>query len=47
MEETTHIRIFTNTKLILDSLKIHPNQSYDEVIQSLIMNKKGEKDGRM
>ena len=39
-KETDLIRVSKNTKNILVSMKVHPNQSFDEVIQNLIMNKK-------
>ncbi len=32
----TTIKISTETKIALDSFKIHPRQSYDEVLQELI-----------
>ncbi len=35
--ETTTIAVSHKTKAMLDKLKIHPNQSYDEAIAKLIM----------
>lgn len=34
--ESTTIMIYLDTKAKLDSRKIHPNQSYDEVIKKLL-----------
>lgn len=39
-DEWTHIRIRNQTKDILDSKKIHPNQSYNEIIEYIIFNNK-------
>ena len=39
---TTTIRISIETKDKLEKLKIHPNQSYSEVILKLINQKGGE-----
>ena len=36
------IRIKLKTKAALDKLKIHPRQSYDEVIRILLGKKKGK-----
>ena len=35
-EEYTSIAIMPSTKALLDKLKIHPNQSYDEIIREII-----------
>ena len=35
-ESTTVMKIKISTKKKLDKLKVHPNQSYDEVIQELL-----------
>jgi len=42
-EEATTIRIRKSTKDILDSLKIHPRETYEDVILRLIKEKRGEK----
>ena len=39
MEETT-IMVKKKTSKVLEELKIHPRQSYDEVIQELLKNNK-------
>jgi len=40
MEKTT-IQISKQTKALLDELKIHPRETYDEVIRRLIESRKG------
>jgi len=40
--ETSTIMVYLDTKDKLDKLKIHPNQSYDEVIQKLLKQKEEE-----
>jgi predicted CopG family antitoxin len=39
---TEFIRVTGNVKSMLDKLKVHQNQSYNEVIHKLILDKKGE-----
>ena len=36
-EEYTTISLMPSTKALLDKLKVHPNQSYDEIIREIIM----------
>jgi hypothetical protein len=42
----THIRVNMATKVLLDKLKVHPRQSYDEVINELVdfVKKRGDAD---
>jgi len=35
-EEYTTISVMPSTKALLDKIKIHPNQSYDEIIREII-----------
>jgi len=35
-EEYTTISLMPSTKALLDKIKVHPNQSYDEAIRNLI-----------
>ncbi len=35
-EKQTTIAVGESTKELLDKLKIHPNQSYDEIIREII-----------
>lgn len=37
MADTTTIKIHQMTKTSLDLMKIHPRQSYDEVIRKMIL----------
>lgn len=36
MVETTTIRVNKGTKKLLDSVKIHPRETYDDVLKRLI-----------
>lgn len=38
--ETTTIMVSRKTQKILENRKVHPNQSYDEVIQQLLKEAK-------
>lgn len=38
--ETTTIQVKRTTQTTLEQLKVHPNQSYDEVIQMLLKSAK-------
>lgn len=42
-EKTTTIKVSVATRTSLDLMKIHPRQSYDEVIRNKILEKKDEK----
>ena len=42
-KQTTTIKISKDTVTSLNELKIHPRQSYEEVIVNLLKSKKGEK----
>ena len=42
--ETSTIMVYLDTKAELDKLKVHPNQSYDEVLQKLIESWREEHD---
>ncbi len=39
MEEMTTIAVSIKTKSALEKLKIHPNQSYDEIIEQILGKK--------
>ena len=41
--ETTTIAILQSTKEALEKLKIHPNQSYDELLREILKKLKKEK----
>ncbi len=41
-EELTTISLKPSTKELLDKLKVHPNQSYDEIIRDIIKRIKVE-----
>lgn len=43
--KTTTIAITNETKEKLDKLKVHPNQSYDEVITNILEKKEGDRNG--
>ena len=34
--ELTTIAVMPSTKALLDKLKVHPNQSYDEIIREIV-----------
>ena len=41
-EELTTISVKSSTKELLDKIKVHPNQSYDEIIRDIIKRIKVE-----
>jgi len=41
--KTTTIKVSVATRVSLDLMKIHPRQSYDEVIRNKILEKQNEK----
>ena len=43
MKKITTIKISKDTVILLNQLKIHPRQSYEEVILELLKKKKGDK----
>lgn len=43
-EKTTTIKVSISTRVSLDLMKIHPRQSYDEVIINKILEKDKTKD---
>jgi len=42
-DETTTIAVLQSTKEALEKLKVHPNQSYDEVLREILKKLKEEK----
>ena len=40
MDETTPVRISVKAKARLDALKVHPRETYDQVIRRIIAERK-------